>query len=288
MLLRPDSAQWRLEDIGGVRRWTGDLHDRAALEVCLKGARPDRIIHCAGVSSARHMPGWTPIREAYRVNVDGLINLVDAACASGSPIRRLVRLGGLEEYGSGPSPFVETQREIPRSAYSASQVAGTHLLEALQPTLPFETVTLRPTLIYGPGQSTDFMIPALINALLAERPFPLSAGRQRRDMLHIDDLVTAILAASTADNAGGEVINIATGKAPMVRTIARTIGRMMGRSHLLGFGQLPDRPNDIADLRGDASKAERLLGWRPTISLARGLAQTIAWHRSRISAGCAA
>jgi UDP-glucose 4-epimerase len=288
VLLRPDSAPSRLEDLGEIRRWTGDLHDRAALEVCLKGARPDRIIHCAGVSRARHMPGWAPIREAYRVNVDGFINLVEAACASGAPIRRLVRLGGLEEYGGGPSPFVETQREMPRSAYSASQVAGTHLLEALQPTLPFEAVTLRPTLIYGSGQSTDFMIPALIEALLAEKPFPLSEGRQRRDMLHIDDLVTAILAASTADKAGGEVINIASGKAPMVRTIALTIGRMMGRPHLLRLGELPDRPNDIVDLRGDASKAERLLAWRPTISLVRGLAQTIEWHRSRISAGCAA
>src|SRR5439155_1396615 len=139
---------------------------------------------------------------------------------------------GLEEYGSGPAPFVETQREAPRSAYSASQVAGTHLLQALQPTLPFAAVTLRPTLIYGPGQSTDFLIPALIENLLAGRAFPLSEGRQRRDLLHIDDLVTAMLAASTTDGLGGEVINVATGIARQIRTVARAIGRMLGRSHL--------------------------------------------------------
>jgi UDP-glucose 4-epimerase len=288
VLLRPDSDAKRLEDLPQVRSWTAGLDNIAALESCIRGARPDRIIHCAGDSRARHMSGWEPVREAYRINVDALANLLEAACTSGVPVRSLVRLGGLEEYGSGSAPFVETQRESPRSAYSASQVAGTHLLQALQPTLPFAVVTLRPTLIYGPAQSTDFMIPALIEALLAGRPFPLSEGRQRRDLLHIDDLVTAILAASTAERVGGEVINIATGEAPSIRTIARTIGKMLGRPELLKFGELPDRPNDIVDLRGDASKAERLLGWRPTISLENGLAQTIEWHRARVSAGCAA
>ena len=108
----------------------------------------------------------------------------------------------------------------------------------------------------------------------------MTEGRQRRDLLHIDDLVSAMLSASTTDGVGGEVINIATRVAPSIRAVARTIGRMAGGTHLLRFGALPERPNDTADLRGDASKAERLLDWRPTISLARGLAQTIEWRRS--------
>ena len=149
-------------------------------------------------------------------------------------------------------------------------------------------MTLRPALIYGPGQSTDFLIPALIESLLADRAFPLSEGRQRRDLLHIDDLVTAMLAASTTDGLGGEVINVATGIARQIRTVARAIGRMLGRSHLLEFGELPERPNDIMDLRGDASKAGRLLGWRPIIPLAHGLAETIEWHRARVERGGAA
>jgi nucleoside-diphosphate-sugar epimerase len=288
VLLREDASAERLAGLDGFRRWTGDLDDVAALESCLKGARPERIIHCAGVSRARHMSGWAPVHEAFRVNVDGLVNLFEAASSSGAPVRNFVRLGGLEEYGCGSAPFIETQREAPRSAYSASQVAGTHLLQALQPTLPFAAVTLRPTLIYGPGQSTDFLIPALIESLLAGRAFPLSEGRQRRDLLHIDDLVTAILAASTTDGLAGEVINIATGVAPKIRTVARAIGRMMGCMHLLKFGELPERPNDIIDLRGAASKAGRRLGWRPTIPLAHGLARTIDWHRSMFAKGCAA
>lgn len=287
-IVRADSETARLNGLDGVQRWNCGLDDRAALEAALKHAKPHRIIHCAGVSRARHVKGWGPVRDAYRVNVDGLENLVEAACTSGAPVHSLVRLGGLEEYGNGPAPFLETQREEPRSAYSASQVAGTHLLQALQPDLPFAAITLRPALIYGPAQSTDFMIPALIEALLAGRPFRLSEGRQRRDLLHIDDLVTAILAASEARGIAGEVINVATGYAPTIRSIARTIGRLMGRSELLGFGEIPKRRNDVIDLRGDASKAERLLGWRPTVPLVRGLARTIEWHRSNFSEECAA
>jgi nucleoside-diphosphate-sugar epimerase len=87
---------------------------------------------------------------------------------------------------------------------------------------------------------------------------------------------------------GGEVINVATGIAPRVRTVARAIGRMTGRLDLLKFGELPERQNDIINLRGDARKAQRLLGWCPAISLARGLASTIDWHRSALDRGCAA
>lgn len=288
VLLRNDTPMQRLKGLDGLCRWTGNLHDLAALQRCLKGSQPDRIFHCAGVSQARHTSGWAPVREALRVNVDGLINLLEAVCTSGAPVRSLVRLGGLEEYGCGPAPFVESQREAPRSAYSASQVGGTHLMQALQPTLPFALVTVRPALTYGPAQSTDFLIPGVIEALLAGRPFPLSEGRQRRDLLHVDDLVAAMLLAAATEGLAGEVINVATGIARPIRTVARVIGRMIGRSHLLKFGALPQRPNDIIDLRGNASEAERLLGWRPTVPLARGLARTIEWHRSMLQEGCAA
>jgi nucleoside-diphosphate-sugar epimerase len=287
-LLRREAYAERLEGLDGLRRWTGDLHDVAALENCLKGSRPQRIFHCAGVSTARHSSGWEPVREAQRVNVDGLVNLLEAASASGAPVRNLVRLGSLEEYGSGPAPFVETQREAPRSGYSASLVAGTHLLQALQATLPFAAVTLRAALIYGPGQSIDFMIPASIEALLAGRVFALTEGRQQRDLLHVDDLVSAMIAASERDGLAGQVINVSTGTACQIRTVARAIGRMTGRMHLLNFGALPGRSNEIIDMRGDPSKAERLLGWRPTVPLARGLARTIEWHCSPSSKGFAA
>lgn len=288
VLLRKEARAERLAGLEGITRWTADLGDTPALELCLHSVRPNLIFHCAGSSSARKSSGWEPVRDAFRTNLDGLVNLLEAACVTGAPLRSLIRLGGLEEYGNGRAPFLETQREAPRSAYSASQVAGTHLLQAIQPTLPFAAVTLRPALIYGPGQSSDFMIPALIQSLLAGSPFPLTAGRSRRDLLHIDDLVGAMIAASKSDGLAGEVINIATGVARQMRTIARAIGRIAGRMDLLRFGEVPERNNDIIDLRADASKAERLLAWRPATSLARGLSRTIEWYRDHDSRGCTA
>ena len=84
-LLRDEAKAERLAGLGTLRRWTGDLGDSVALEKCLKGARPERIFHCAGVSRARHMSGWEPVREAQRVNVDGLVNLLEAVSISGAP-----------------------------------------------------------------------------------------------------------------------------------------------------------------------------------------------------------
>lgn len=283
VLLRESSNFRRLPGLHSARRWIGDIREPSSIVACLEEVQPERIFHCAGTSRARKASDWEAVHEAQKVNVDGLLNLLEAIMQTDIPLRSLVRLGGAEEYGVGPAPFAESQREAPRSAYSASQVAGTHLLQALQPGFSFAAVTVRPTLIYGPAQSTDFLIPAVIEALLDGRPFPMSSGAQTRDLLHVQDLVTAMVIASNSERVRGEVFNIGTGVAPSIRTVARTIGRMMGRTDLIRFGALPSRSNDILDLRNDVSKAERLLGWRSTITLARGLAQTIEWHRTKQS-----
>lgn len=281
-MLRPGSDPWRLGDIPGVRVLHGDLDDVASLRTVITKAEPETIFHFAGSAAARRFGGdWQQVRAAQRTNVDGLINLLEAADSTGKRLRTLVRLGGLEEYGSGAPPFTEDQREAPRSPYSASQVAGTHLAQALQPHLRFALVTLRPTLIYGPAQSTDFLIPSMIEALLAGRRFAISAGEQRRDLLHVDDFVCAAAALIGRDDLAGSVLNIASGDAPRIRDVAERLADLLGARDLLDVGEAGTRANEIMDLRGDASAARRLLGWQPEIGLDQGLRETIAWHRER-------
>lgn len=286
VLARPDSDFRRLRDCRErLSVWTGDVTDFASVRAACRGAQPERIFHLAGDTSLRAFSGdWDSVERAASLGIGGLLNLLRAASEAAPDVRCIVRTGGLEEYGDGPSPFVESQREAPCSPYSFAQTAGTHLSQMMQPHLPFAVVTLRPTLIYGPDQSSDFLIPSLIRTLLRGRRFTLTEGRQQRDLLHVDDFVSAVAAAADRHaSLHGAILNIATGEGHAIRDIAQRIAGKLDAAALLDIGGAPDRATEIFDLVGDATLARERLDWRPQVPLDEGLARTIAWHRDELA-----
>jgi nucleoside-diphosphate-sugar epimerase len=199
------------------------------------------------------------VARAIDNNLSGTLNLVRAIAAAGPLVQCLVRAGGLEEYGAGPAPADEAQREQPTSPYSASQAATTHWCQMLQPQLSFSIVNLRPALVYGPGQGADFLIPALIRSLLDGEPFAISDGTQIRDYIHVDDVIDGFR---------------------RVGEVARLIAETIGRPDLLKVAGAPRRAGDLDNVSGLNALAARLLDWRPKVGLADGLGRTIDWFRT--------
>ena len=269
---------------GAVAPVVCELSDHDGLARLMTQTAPATIFHLAGDTSVRHFDGdWAVIDRAMQTNVTGAMTVLRAAMAAtaaGSPVRRIIRTGGLEEYGDGPSPSDETQREAPTSPYSASQVAVTQWYAMLQAHTPVMLTTLRPALIYGPDQSPAFLIPALIRTLLAGQRFTMGDGRQRRDVLYVDDMIRAFLLAADRDDLRGAVINICSGTAVPMGAIARQIAALLGCADRLDIGTRPPRPMDLDTLAGRNALADRLLGWTPQVALPEGLARTIAWHRA--------
>lgn len=255
-----------------------DIRDRARLTEAIAAAQPRVIYHLAADTAVRRFAGEREtIDRAIATNFAGTINILFAA-QDAECLEAVVRTGGLEEYGRGAVPSGEGQREQPISPYSASQVAATHWCQMLQPHLPFPVVTLRPALVYGPGQRADFLIPAVIAALRRGERFVVNATERRRDYLYIDDLVRALRAAADrAEALGGRVINVASGHAECVGDVARRIAAMMGCTDLLEFAPSASDAG-LETVLGDAVLAEQLLGWHPAIGLAEGLARTIGSH----------
>ncbi|NOT29318.1 MAG: NAD-dependent epimerase/dehydratase family protein, partial [Planctomycetes bacterium] len=196
VLHRPSSARGRLTDVAErVTTWVGDLTDAQSIQEICAEIEPRSVYHLAADTGVRLAdPELEAVRASLAQNVLGSLNLVLALRRAGST-RVLVRLGGVEEYGRGRAPFRETQREAPVSPYSASQVAVTHYLQMLQPSLGFDALTLRPSLVYGPAQSERFFVPSLVRACLAGRVFAMTSGTQVRDLLFVNDLVAALLSA---------------------------------------------------------------------------------------------
>jgi nucleoside-diphosphate-sugar epimerase len=285
-LVRRGSDAGRLASVRQqIHLHEGDVTDEASIRRAFAAATPWAVYHLAADTGVRRLSeGWAGVERSVRVNLQGTLAVLRGALEATSPVSVFVRAGGLEEYGTGPTPYDEAQREAPISPYSASQVAATHYCEMLQRGTATRIVTVRPALVYGPGQSSDFFIPSLIASCLRGAAFEMTAGTQHRDLLYIDDLVDALIRVATTGAPRGGVVNVGHGIEHAMRDVAMEIAGLTGRPDLLQIGARPERPGDLVHLVTRTERAAELLDWRPKIGLTEGLRRTIAWYRAHASA----
>lgn len=253
-----------------------DIRDTRAVTNCIRIIRPDRIFHLAAYKERNiTTESFSP---AIKTNLIGSLNLFTAAKKIGS-VQSIVILGTAEEYGNTTQLFKEGAREIPVTPYSFSKVCTSHLAELFYRLYDTPIVILRPTLAYGPGQGTEMFLPALITSLLNDKPFEMTMGEQTRDFIYIDDLVNALIAASTNSGAIGEVINIGSGNPRKLIDVAREVEKIVGKPGLVLAGAKPYRKNEVMDYCADISKAKEILEWKPKTPFKDGRFKTIEYYR---------
>ena len=256
-----------------------DILDEITIRQIIHAVQPEFVVHLAaskdrGVDTAAY-------REGYKTNLMGSLNLINA-CQDLPVLARFVFLGSTDEYGQLQVPFKESDKEAPIAAYGASKLAVTELLKALSRSNKFPSVTLRPTIAYGPGQDDSMFLPALIRALVAGRNFDMSLGEQTRDFIYIDDLVQAIIQALVAPGLCGDVINISSATPIRIDALAKMTANMLGNGadKLLKFGAKDYRRADTMEYWASNTLAKRSLGWSPKVSLEEGVRQTIDYFKA--------
>lgn len=280
VLLRPATDAWRLADLVpaiGVHRLS--LADRAALRACLDEVRPTHIYHLATTTSGRREQGISSV-AASLADLADLMALLEAAATSTHPPGFFARAGSIAEYGEAPPPFREDQRECPTTGYAAGIVAGTHYAEALAPTLPFPIVTARLGLVYGAGQAPDFLLPGLISACLSGQAYTMLRPLDRRDIIHVHDVVEALLRLAGMRGMGSGIVNIGSGETIGVAELAELIAKLAGADASI-IRRMPQ--DDPVVLQLDIGKARSLDGWAPRIPLVDGLTALIADMRGRVA-----
>ncbi len=284
-IVRPGSDDRRLRHEvipdGGARllRHELDLLDDASLHRCVAAVQPELIFHLAARPRRPESPDFEDARQTVSEDLLGLIGLLDAAAAARFPPRRLVRTGSLAEYGAAPSPYDETCREAPLTPYAAGLVAATQYCAALARRLPFPTATARLALTYGPAQSPEYLLPLLIQRCLDGAPVLIRHPLDRRDLVHVDDVVDALLRLGTASVPNAAILNIASGVAPTMRALADLVLEHTGADpSLISYGADADS-SGAADFRGTTGRARAWLDWKPRTALAEGIAGTVAWYR---------
>lgn len=217
-----------------------------------------------------------------RTNVVGTQVLLDAAREFRVPL--FLQVSTDEVYGSlGPTGrFTETTPLAPNSPYSASKAAADLLALAYQHTFGLPVMITRCSNNYGPYQFPEKLIPLFITRLLQDQKVPVYGdGQQVRDWIHVLDHCAGIEAVRRRGRVG-EVYNLGGNCEKTNLEMTHLLLKLLGKPATF-IEHVPDRPGHDRRYAIDSSKAQRELGWSPTIPLEIGLRQTIEWYQTNHS-----
>jgi UDP-glucose 4-epimerase len=250
-----------------------DIRDAGAVAEAVEATRPEAIFHLAAQIDVRKSAA-DPANDA-RINVEGTINVLNAALAS--DVGRVVNTStGGAIYGEGKIlPAPEDHPVAPEAPYGQSKFCAEGYCALFKRLHGLSTVSLRYGNVFGPRQDPlgeAGVIAIFCGKLLAgERAIIFGDGLQTRDYVYVSDVVAANLAAVDSNSDGA--FNIGTGKETSVLDIVEVLA-----AHGDGFGadHAPERPGEVRQIYLDTSRAEGELGWQAKVDLKEGLERTLA------------
>jgi GDP-4-dehydro-6-deoxy-D-mannose reductase len=260
-----------------------DVTDPAAVRAALSGAAPDAVYHLAALSHVG--ASWSDPGAAMRVNAIGTVNVLDAARRLDAPPVVLVT-SSAEVYGIVPVdrlPVGEAQPLAPVTPYAASKVAAEYAGVQANLAHGLTVIRVRPFNHVGPGQSTDFVVPALARRIVdagREGTAAMRVGNlaARRDLTDVRDVVRAYRMLVTKGDPGG-VYNVCSGRDVAIEDVARRLLRLAGAELELVTDPELFRPVDVPVVRGDPGRLRDATGWAPEIDLDATLSDVL--HQQR-------
>lgn len=262
-----------------------DLLQSTALQEKLKGTRYDYIFHLAAYSSPAQ--SFKNPQQTLENNIFSQLNLLEQLAKTGSRAKILIVCSS-EEYGNVEAkylPISESTPLHPASPYAISKVAQDFL--GLQYFLNhrLKIVRVRPFNHIGPGQSTNFVVPAFAAqiAKIEEKGGTINVGNLNsyRDFTDVRDIVRAYLLALEKGKIG-EVYNIGSGKKYKIGDILKK---------LISFSKVPVkvsvnknllRSGEINEICCDFTKFKKQTGWMPKIPIEKSLFDTIEYERKKL------
>jgi UDP-glucose 4-epimerase len=214
----------------------------------------------------------------HEVCATGTLRVLEAARQVGAS--RVVYAASSSAYGDTPGMVLtETDPVSPMSPYAAAKLAGEHYCRAFTTAYGLETVRLRFFNIFGPRQDPHSPYAGVIarfvlGALAGQRPTIFGDGLQSRDFTYVANAVHAMVRASEAPAAVGNVYNVGTGATVSLLDLVKHLNELRGGC--LEPVLLPARAGDVRFSQADISRAQRDLGYDPAVSFVEGLRRTLA------------
>jgi nucleoside-diphosphate-sugar epimerase len=257
-----------------------DLRDAFAVRRVIRENQPEAVVHLAAVSAVAY--SYDHPNEVLETNLTGTVNLAESCLREVPHFRHFLFASTSETYGNGPVPKREDTPQNPNSPYSVSKHAAEKYLLYMRDAYGFPVTALRPFNTYGRQDNTHFVVERIIVQMLRGGEVRLGDPTPLRDLLYIDDHVSAYLACLNHPKAIGEVFNFCTGRNITIRELVNLLREYTDFKGEVMWDAIPARPLDIQVLVGDSSKAESVLGWRARVSLEEGLRLTVDFWRKRL------
>jgi UDP-glucose 4-epimerase len=244
----------------------GDIRDAETVDHACSDV--DIVFHqAANISVDRSVAD--PI-ESHRVNVDGTLNVLEAARDVNA---RVVFASSAAVYGEPSSvPVTESQPKTPSSPYGAEKLSADRYMRLYADLYDLDTVALRYFNVYGPGGiGTDYsgVIDAFLTRARRNEDLPVHGdGTQTRDFVHVSDVVQANLLAAVTEHAG-DAYNVGTGKSVTIDRLAELIVDVTESSSDIVHTE--PRAGDIDESEANIERARDRLGYEPRTTLRDGL-----------------
>ncbi len=269
------AVPWRLAEVASqIALYAADVTNAQAVADVMDAVRPDGVFHLAayGVNAADQ-----DIREALRVNVAGVLSVLDAMkrCGCG----RIVAMGSGAEYGVHEGPIAENTPLRPQSIYGSAKAAATVVAHQYARQHGTGIVTLRPFGIYGEAEPRHKLFCEVILTLMDGRPLELTPGGQCRDYCHAADIASALTACMADESRRDDVFNAGSGELRSLKEYVELIRRRVDSQSEVCYGALPYRKDEVFAPAPDTRLIREQLGWRPAVSLEQGLDGTVEWFR---------
>jgi UDP-glucose 4-epimerase len=255
-------------DVNSTRSW-------------LRSKPGTRIVHLAANTSVQES-----IRRpllTVRANIEATCRMLDFARKIDS--ERFLFASTAAIYGDKRSRCRETDTPAPASPYASSKLASEYYCRVYASLYGIPTVILRYFNVYGPGQSDRYagVITSFVReALHGKPPVIFGDGRQTRDFVFIEDVIRATFASLTQPVPGGTILNIGTGRAISIISLARRVLQIFDLNSLRPI-RAPSRVGEVRHSQANISAARMKIHFRPRYGLAEGLPPTIEWLKTLAS-----
>ncbi len=252
-----------------------DISDHKKLNDSLGGESIDKIIHLAAQAGVRYSIDHPFVYE--RSNLDGFLNILEFARRS--EIETLIYASSSSVYGNNKKiPFSEDDNvDTPISLYAATKKANELMAYTYHHLYGLKVTGMRIFTAYGPWSRPDMALYKFVKNISEDRPIEIyNHGKMKRDFTYIDDLVDGVLRCLDKSYEC-EIFNLGRGKAIKLMDFVHLIEKYMEKDAKKIMKEM--QPGDVPITYSDTSKAKKMLGYDPKISIEEGVKRFVEWFR---------
>lgn len=267
-------------DTNSVDIVVGDIRELSTVEKLCGDV--DIIVHLAALGGVR--PSVDNPKKWFENNTLGSFNVLEAARKTG--VKKIICASSSAAVGDCKPPVHEDIAALPISPYGATKTTMESFCSAYYNSYGIDTVCLRFSNVYGKySHRKEQLIPKLMKRTLSKDSFNIYGdGEQRRDFIHVDDLINVIkLCVVYSDRVGGEVFQLCSGNEYSVNTIVEKVNNCLKKYGIdtTTIGNVGAKVGDMATNAAVNLKIKDKLGWKPDVNIDDGVDEVVKWFIKR-------